>query len=728
MPNHLLHECSPYLLQHAHNPVEWRPWTDEVWAKAKQKNKLVLVSIGYSACHWCHVMERESFEDEAIAKVMNEHFICIKVDREQRPDVDHIYMTAVQLMTGSGGWPLNCFTLPDGRPIYGGTYFPKENWIKILHTLAGFYKSDPEKVFQYAAELTSAVKNHELVPAFVEKPNFTADILKECTENWKKRFDNTEGGPMKAPKFPLPNNYQFLLRQYYFSSSPLLRERVPGGETGLLKHIELTLEKIAYGGIYDQIGGGFARYSTDSSWKVPHFEKMLYDNAQLVSLYSEAYQFNKNPLYKNIVNETLEFIQREMTSPEGAFYSALDADSEGEEGKYYVWTMEELKSVLGEDMKLFADYYNVNEIGFWEEEDYILLRKQSDEKIARRYGLPVEELQEKITGFKKKLLTIREKRIKPGLDTKILTSWNALMVKGYADAYKVFGEEKYMQAGIKAAEYIHQYLSRSDGGLLHAPSSPPSGLPQTTEGCGRSSSEAPREGSVINGFLEDYCFTIDAFISLYQITFNEKWLDKARSLAVYSIKHFYDASSAMFYFTSDQDTTLIARKMEIQDNVMPSSNSSMALSLFYLGKFYDNREYLEMSGKMLRQVQEEISKFGSAYSNWAMLMQCFLNPFYEIVIVGKDVDEKRRSLSEHYIPNAIFAGTDSPPIKPPPEFHSLPAAVVPKGEKKEQGKLAIPLLEDKYVEGKTLIHVCENKTCKLPTENIEEALGQIAPF
>jgi len=685
MPNRLAHESSPYLLQHASNPVDWYSWKDEAWEKAKKENKLVLISVGYSACHWCHVMEHESFEDDDVAKIMNEHFVCIKVDREQRPDVDQVYMTAVQLMTGSGGWPLNCFTLPDGRPIYGGTYFPQESWIKILHTLADFYKNDPEKVFQYAEELTSAVKNHELIPAFSPRSKFTEDTLKQCVENWKKRFDNAEGGPMKAPKFPLPNNYIFLLR-YFALAPPSLEDdhRSRAELEGVERHINLTLEKMAFGGIYDQIGGGFARYSTDSDWKVPHFEKMLYDNAQLVSLYSEAYQFNKNPLYKNVVYETLEFIQREMTSPEGAFYSALDADSEGEEGKYYVWTVEELQPILREDMKVFADYFNVNEIGFWEEENYILLRKQSDSEIAKRFGLEIHELQNKISGIKTKLLAIRERRIKPGLDNKILTSWNALMIKGYADAYKVFGEEKFLNSALKCANYILQNLSRSDGGLDHA------------------------EGD-INGFLEDYSFTIEAFISLYQVTFDSQWINKAKELANYAIRHFHDSESVMFYFTSDLDSALITRKMEIQDNVMPSSNSSMALSLFYLGRAFDDKKYLEMSEKMLLQVQEGIPQYGSAYSNWAMLMLCFLNPFYEIAIVGKDVDEKRKSFSQHYVPNAIFVGAASSP------------ALLPK----EKGGTAVPLLKDKFVEGKTLIYVCENKTCKLPTENIEEAIQQI---
>ncbi|MBI4947783.1 MAG: thioredoxin domain-containing protein [Bacteroidetes bacterium] len=733
MPNRLIHESSPYLLQHAHNPVDWFSWSDEAWTKAKQENKLVLVSIGYSACHWCHVMEHESFENDSLAKIMNKHFVCIKVDREQRPDVDQVYMTAVQLMTGSGGWPLNCFTLPDGRPIFGGTYFPKESWMKTLLTLADVYKDDPEKVLKYAEELTSAVKSNELVPAYVEKPKFTAAILKECVDNWTKRFDNREGGPMKAPKFPLPNNYMFLLRQYYFTSSRLTptlskgegeiqKERGEGerlftspslvGRDGVGSHIFLTLEKMAYGGIYDQIGGGFARYSTDGEWKVPHFEKMLYDNAQLVSLYSEAYRFNKNSLYKNVVFETLEFIQREMTSPEGAFYSALDADSEGEEGKYYVWKKESLTQILSEaeGFKLFCEYFNVNEQGYWENENYILLRKKSDEEIAKRFGLSVAVLQEKISEMKKKVLAVRETRIKPGLDNKILTSWNALMIKGYADAYSVFGEKGFLNSALKTADYILQHLSREDGGLYHTTA--PLSL---RRGAGGEAGEERR--NEVNGFLEDYAFTIEAFISLYQVTFDETWLNKARSLADYSIKHFHDPASAMFYFTSDLDTALIARKMEVQDNVIPSSNSTMARSLFYLGKYFDapddsigtGKNYLELSEKMLMQVQEEISKYGSAYSNWAMLMQHFIYPFYEVAIVGKDVDEKRKELAEHFIPNAIFAGATSPPAP-------LPG---------ERGEMHISLLENKFVEGKTFIYFCINKTCKQPTEDISEALKEM---
>ena len=672
--NQLIHESSPYLLQHAYNPVHWLPWSDDAFARAKQENKLVLISIGYSACHWCHVMEHESFEDKAVAEIMNANFICIKVDREERPDVDQVYMTAVQIMTGSGGWPLNCFTLPDGRPIYGGTYFPQQEWVKVLRTLADYYKNETERVYQYANELTAAVRKADLLPPYSEKPSFSKDTLIACVENWTKRFDNEEGGPKKVPKFPLPNNYKFLLR---YSQTLNQWEKLQ-----LIKHIDLTLTKMAYGGINDQIGGGFARYSTDGEWKVPHFEKMLYDNAQLVSLYSEAYQLSKNPLYKQMVYETLDFIEREMTSPEGAFYSALDADSEGEEGKYYVWTKEELMNITNADFSLFKEYFNVNDIGLWEEENYILLRKKSDEEIAKQFHLNTKELQSKIGMLKNKVLAEREKRIKPGLDNKILTSWNALMIKGYADAYLVFSDEKFINKAITAADFLLKNLLREDGGLWHQATNKPS------------------TKNRINGFHEDYAFTIEAFVSLYQASLEEKYLTYAKSFTEYAIKHFYDPVSGMFFFTSDLDPELISRKLEIQDNVTPASNSSMALSLFYLATYFDSHEYLSMSEKMLKQVHQEMINYGSAYSNWAILQLYFTQPFYQLVIVGNSVEEKRQELSKHYLPNMIFAGS------------------------KLDSNLT--LLKNKYSEGRTLIYVCENKTCKNPTENIREALEQMS--
>jgi uncharacterized protein YyaL (SSP411 family) len=662
--NSLIDATSPYLLQHAHNPVNWYAWNDETLEKAKLENKIILISIGYSACHWCHVMEHESFEDEHVAQLMNNYFICIKVDREERPDIDQVYMLAVQLMTGHGGWPLNCFALPDGRPIYGGTYFPKQQWLNILLNLSEVYRNDPDKVLEYAKQLTEGVKLAELVKTNEQKAEFTIDTLHLSYNNWKINFDAIEGGPNKAPKFPLPNNYQFLLNYYHHTKNK-----------EVLEHLELTLLKMAYGGIYDQIGGGFSRYSVDHYWKVPHFEKMLYDNAQLVSLYSQAFQETKNPLYKQIVFETLAFIERELTSQEGAFYSALDADSEGEEGKYYVWKKEELQTILKENYNVFADYYNIHERGLWEHDNYILLRHDSDEIVAKKNNIGVDELQKIIADSKKTLLGIREKRVRPGLDDKTLTSWNALMLKAYIDAYNVFDEQHFLDVAIKNATFILKKQLHEDGGLNH---------------------NYKNGKSTINGYLEDYCFIIEALIAIYEATFEEMYLLKANELMTYCIVHFQDKNSGMFYFTSDEDKALITRKMELSDNVIPASNSSIAKSLFRLGHHFENESYIDISKKMLNNMLTEIEKYGAGYSNWGMLLLNYVQPFYEVAIVGKAVDEKRKALNKHYLPNVIFAGS-----------------------KKDS---MLPLIENRYVKDKTLIYVCSNKTCKAPVDEVSEAV------
>ncbi|MEO6882478.1 MAG: thioredoxin domain-containing protein [Bacteroidia bacterium] len=665
--NHLIHESSPYLLQHAHNPVDWYPWGDSALAKAKKENKLMLISIGYSACHWCHVMEHESFEDTAVADIMNKYFVCIKVDREERPDIDQVYMNAVQLMTGSGGWPLNCFTLPDGKPIYGGTYFRKEDWKNILLSLADTFRLHPEKIREYAEKLTEGVQKSELISKNSQPENFKLDFLTQAYKSWIPRFDTVNGGPNRAPKFPLPNNYEFLL-SYYAQTK----------DKNVLKQIELTLDKMAEGGIYDQVGGGFARYSTDDQWKIPHFEKMLYDNAQLVTLYSQAFQLTKKKLYKQIVDETLAFIAREMTSPEGAFYSALDADSEGKEGKYYVWTKVELQQIIGTDFNLFADYYNVNNVGYWEEDNYILLRKKLDEAFAKEHKIPLEKLETKVQEFKNKLLIAREKRIHPALDDKSLTSWNALMLKAYTDAYKAFGEKLFLDAVLKNANFILQKQLRPDGGLNH------------TYKSGKSS---------INGYLDDYSFTMEAFISLYQCTFDEKWLTISKQLADYCILHFQDKTTGMFYYTSDLDAALIARKTELTDNVIPASNSSMAKDLFFLGNYFDDTHYLEISKQMLNNVKPFIVDYPENYSNWMLLMTHFTAPFYEVAIVGSDAIAKQKELESYFIPNKIISG-------------SLVNST-------------LPLLEDKYVSGKTLIYVCQDKTCQLPVSEVKNAVKEM---
>jgi uncharacterized protein YyaL (SSP411 family) len=455
--NRLANSASPYLLQHAHNPVDWYPWGAEALQKARDENKLLLVSIGYSACHWCHVMEHESFEDEQVAAVMNEYFVCVKVDREERPDVDQIYMSAVQLMTGRGGWPLNCICLPDQRPIYGGTYFRKNDWVSLLFNLADFYKQKPAEAEEYAIKLTEGIRQYESVQfVAAEEKKYNQGNLKIILDSWQLYFDRSEGGIGTAPKFPMPNNWQFLMRYAYLMK-----------DGGVAQQVKLTLHKMAFGGIYDHIGGGFARYSVDGRWHVPHFEKMLYDNAQLVSLYAEASVWQYDPLYSQVVEETINFVRRELTSPEGGFYSALDADSEGVEGKFYTFTKTEVEEILGADADLFCIYYHVTDEGNWEEEQTnVFFRKETDEDLAAKLGLTADELAARINLLKNKVFETRSKRIRPGLDYKILTSWNALMLKGICEAFRAFNKPVYLETALQNAGFILNNMISKEGRLI----------------------------------------------------------------------------------------------------------------------------------------------------------------------------------------------------------------------------------------------------------------------
>ena len=448
--NELIKETSPYLLQHAHNPVDWNAWNDTTLEKAKKENKLMIISIGYAACHWCHVMERESFEDSTVAAVMNKNFVSVKVDREERPDVDQIYINAVQLMTGSAGWPLNVITLPDGRPIWGGTYFTKVNWIDAISQMQNLYEKDPQKLIDFATRLEEGIKGMDLVALNTEDIDFANYPTASLISNWSKNFDKSYGGYDRAPKFMMPNANQFLLRY-----------AVQNNNTELLNQLILTLDKMAYGGVYDNIGGGFSRYSTDVKWHVPHFEKMLYDNAQLVSLYSNAFMVTKNPHYQEVVEESLEFIAREMTNEEGAFYSSLDADSDNEhgeleEGAYYVFTKVELEELLANDFELFKEYYNINSFGKWEKDKYVLIRDKSDTEISEKFSITTEALQKKKKAWKAQLLAYRNERAKPRLDDKTLTSWNGLMLKAYVDAYKAFQKNEYLEAALKSAKFLDE--------------------------------------------------------------------------------------------------------------------------------------------------------------------------------------------------------------------------------------------------------------------------------
>lgn len=666
MPNRLQYESSPYLRQHQHNPVEWYPWGEEALAEAKSSNKLLLVSIGYSACHWCHVMERESFENEEVAAVMNQHFVSVKVDREERPDIDQIYMVAVQLMTGQGGWPLNCICLPDGRPIYGGTYFKPDDWKNVLLQLVDMWTETPDVALDYAARLTSGIQQSEQLPISRIPESYRNEDLEAIVEPWKRRFDQQEGGYNRAPKFPLPNNWVFLLRY-----------AVLADDREILDHVHLTLRKIAAGGIYDHVGGGFARYSVDGQWHIPHFEKMLYDNAQLVSLYAEAWQQRPTEQYKRVVTETLRWVEREMTCPEGGFYCALDADSEGQEGKFYTFSQTEMEEVLGDDAELFIRHFGVTETGNWATEQTNVLKTDVDADLfANEAGFSSAEWEVYLADAKEKLRNYRDERVRPGLDDKRLTAWNALMISGYVCAYRVFGVPEYLTVALKNADFVRNYLYADDGGVLHQPA---------------------KGGKAIAGFLDDYAFCIAAWIALYEATFDEQWLTEAKRLMDYAITHFYDDGASAFYYTSSKAEPLIARKYEIMDNVMPSSNSMIAAQLSRLGLLFDDEQYTALGSQLLANVVPQIAAYGSAYSNWAIQLLETVYPNNEIVFTGPDCLFFRKELDRHYIPNKVTLGGT---------------------------KETLPLLRGR-VNDTTRAYVCRRKTCSLPVANVSALMELI---
>ena len=669
--NDLIHETSPYLLQHAYNPLNWKACNENTLKLAKKQNKLIVISIGYSSCHWCHVMEEESFENDSIAKIMNDSFINIKVDREERPDVDKVYMNAVQLMTGKGGWPLNCIALPDGKPVFGGTYFTKEQWSKILKDVSKLYKENPQKVEEYAQRVTEGIQTSELITLNKEEAVFKNEEIIAAINLSTEQLDMINGGFKGAPKFPMPNTLDYLLRYQYHFNKP-----------ELFKYIKKSLTKMAYGGIYDQIGGGFSRYSVDNRWHIPHFEKMLYDNAQLVSVYSKAYLQDKNELYKSIVKETLDFVNDELNANNGAFYSSLDADSKNEnneleEGIFYTWTKQELKALI-KDYKLFANYYNVNTTGFWENDLYVLIRDQSVTEFAKKNKLTKDELKEKIADWKSILNVARNKRRKPNLDDKILTSWNALMLQGYVDAYKAFDQKEYLNKAVKIAEFILHNQLRSDGGL----------------------NRNFKDGkSTINGYAEDYATVIQAFISLHEVSLDEKWLIISKEIMEYAIIHFYDSTSGMFFYTSKEDPSLIARKTEVIDGVISSSNSIIGNSLFKLGHYFYDQKMIKISKQMLNNLKIEIIKNPMGYSNWLHLMTNFTQPFYEVAVVGKNANTITKEFYKNYFPNILISASNK--------------------------DSELPLLEFKYIDGETLIYVCVNGTCKLPLADISKAIKSI---
>lgn len=671
--NKLVNENSPYLLQHAYNPVDWHPWNEATLKKAQDEDKMILISVGYSACHWCNVMENESFKDSTIARIINKYFIPIKVDREERPDIDDIYLTACQISSGKNcGWPLNAFALPNGDPFWAGTYFKKEQWLRILNYMVAEREKNPAKVEAWANDIVEGIYDIEKIPVAEKKSIFSEHHLNKITNSFLKNIDFQKGGRNVDIKFPLPNNYQYLLKIYGLTQNKKT-----------LEAINTTLENMAYGGIYDHIGGGFSRYSTDPNWKVPHFEKMLYDNSQLVSLYSEAYRATQNPLYKKRVYETLEFIEKEMTSPEGGFYSSYDASSDGEEGKYYVWTIDEINTAISDEKAatLLKDYYNISKAGNWKEGKNILYVKHSAEFTANKYGLNLDDFNTRLNVAKQSLKNARNLKTKPKLDDKILTAWNALMLKGYVDAYRTFGEQKFLDAAIKNAQFLAKKAIKKDNRITR---------------------NYKNGNSVVNGFLDDYALTADAFVSLYQITFDEQWLYKARDLTEYTLEHFFDYDNNSFFYTSDLDPPLVTRKKEIIDNVIPSSNSTMAKVLHNVGIYLFNDEYEEISKDMVNNMLATLTttEQPNFYSNWSMVLTDFVYEPFEVAIVGDNFDVIRRELDKNYIPNILLLGGPS------------------------EG--TIDLLEGKLVKGETTIYVCKNKVCKFPVSTVQDALDLMA--
>jgi uncharacterized protein len=665
--NALKNSSSPYLQQHAYNPVQWYPWGPEALQKAIDENKLLIISIGYSACHWCHVMEHESFENEEIATVMNKFFVSIKVDREERPDIDALYMEAVQMLSGQGGWPLNCITLPDQRPIYGGTYFPKEQWREVLLQLAQLWRDDPEKCTQYAARLTEGMR--ENAAALLQLPDDNSNInFDKIYEDWSVKFDWEDGGMLRAPKFPMPDNYRYLLAWAKLNK-----------EEGAWKQVELTLKKMALGGINDQLGGGFARYSTDMQWKVPHFEKMLYDNAQLVVLYAEAWQYSKDPLFKETVEQTLEFVQRELTSADGGFYSALDADSEGVEGKFYVWTEKELREELKEDYDFFSSVYHIDKTGYWEHGNYILIRCDDLSLVKAKFLLSDHAFNEKLKQLKEKLMKFRSQRVRPGLDTKILCSWNALMIRGFAFAAAVFGNEDYRMIAKNRMDFLLKNLLKNDL-LLHQ-------VPGDDE-------------AVIPAFLDDYAFTIEALISLYQLTFDENYIRKAQSLAAVVMHDFKHETLPFFYFTSVQGEKLLQRRIELQDNVTPSGNAVMAFNLYSLGLLAGNLAYSDFAKMMVDRMSDQIEKLCPWHSRWALEALLYEKGRNEVVFAGAGAGRMLLSWMQNYQPESLVAGAEN--------------------------SSDLSLLAGRFPEDdSTLIYVCRNRSCELPVTNVEEAINLV---
>lgn len=662
--NRLQHETSPYLRQHKDNPVEWYPWGDEAFQQAQIHNKPILLSVGYSACHWCHVMAHESFEHEETAQIMNEYFVNVKVDREERPDVDAIYMNAVQAMTGGGGWPMTVFLLPDGRPFYGGTYFPLEprqgypSFRQLLQSVHNAYVNQYDDLLDSAEELTGLLQR-DLMKIGAESDHLNPELLAIATKKEAQAFDKKYGGFGMAPKFPQPMALEFLLRQYHATK-----------DASILDMVTYTLRKMAEGGIYDQIGGGFARYSVDAEWLVPHFEKMLYDNAQLSRVYLHAWQVTGEPFYKRIAVEIYDYLLREMLSPEGGFYSATDADSEGEEGKFFVWTLEEVRELLTtDDYQLAVDYWGMTSSGNFEGKN-ILYVAHDAEIIADKFGLTSDELQARLDEIKHTLYARRTHRIHPALDDKIITSWNGLTLASLAEAGRILGRDDYQFIAERCGAFILEHLITPDGRLLRT----------YKDGVAK-----------LNGYLEDYAYLIDGMIELYQTTFDEKWFKVAVQLADHALNHF-SAADGGFYDTSDDHEKLITRPRELSDNATPSGNNMLATQLLRLNAYTGDDRYREGAVNVLRQLVNALREYPQAFGQALIAIDQYARGIDEVaVITGENSDALFNVLLSEYRPNLVMAS------------------------KADDEETRIPLLQDRTAkDGAGTAYVCRQFVCQLP--------------
>ncbi|MFL2612849.1 MAG: thioredoxin domain-containing protein [Flavobacteriaceae bacterium] len=664
--NKLANQKSLYLKQHSTNPVDWMPWGSEALDLAKQENKLVLISVGYSSCHWCHVMEEETFSNSEVAEVMNSNFINIKVDREERPDVDELYMKSLVLMTGSGGWPMNIIALPDGSPIWGGTYLPKTNWMSVLVQIDELFKKRFNDVQDYANKLKKGLQQENIIQVKLESEELFEKI-RETSSSSFEFTDKTNGGLKTSQKFHLPSMLNFFLRAGYQFD-----------EKKYHNHVNLTLQNIAFGGINDHVGGGLHRYTVDSIWHVPHFEKMLYDNAQMLSVFSKAYKSNNDLLYKDQLEKIFNFIERDLTSSENLIYSSISAITEINnkkvEGDFYVWNKNEIKNTLKDNYEIFSEYFNINEFGYWEKDKYILKREKDNSYFTKKFKISNDKLEKILSKSLIDLNVIREKRVKPEIDKKVITSWNALTVIGLNDAFEATGDKKYLKMALEITEAIEENLIDDKLNIK------------------RSLSISDEKIQ----FLEDYSYLISAYLGLYQSTFDYEWIEKAVALTNKSIEIFSVSDSSFFKFSSDQSLLFTGNFIDLRDGVIPSANSIMSNNLFMLSHYTGNRDYLKKGDLMIKSALNKIMSEPLDYMNWLNVALSYSKNFYEIVITGKDAYKMSDEIKSKYLPNVLIAAS--------------------KKDSKEY------LLNNRYVNGENLIYVCVNNSCKFPVNKVTEAL------